>query len=154
LRAGTENVLGIAGLGKAADLAIQRLLRNDSIALLRDKLENGIKRISPQAELNGEKTNRLPGTLNLRFPSFRGESLVLAMDKKGVALSSGSACRSGSPKPSKTLLAIGLSEEEAHCSLRFSLGIHTTNEEIESTIKKFGEVIEEAKNIVRFVSCR
>ncbi len=154
LRAGTENVLGIAGLGKAADLAIQRLSQNKAIVVLRDKLENGIKNIFPHAKLNGDKMDRLPGTLNLVLPGLRGESLVLAMDKKGIALSSGSACRAGSPKPSSTLLAIGISEEDAHCSVRFSIGIHTTEKEIERTLKSFAEVIEEAKNAVRFVACR
>ena len=154
LRAGTENVLGIAGLGKAADLAMQRLQQNKTIAVLRDKLENEIKNIFPKAKINGDKTDRLPGTLNLQLPGLRGESIVLAMDKKGIALSSGSACRAGSPKPSSTLLAIGLSEEDAHCSVRFSLGLHTTEEEIDKTIKSFAEVIDEAKNAVRFVSCR
>ncbi len=154
LRAGTENVLGIAGLGKAADIAMQRLSKNDSVASLRDKLEEEIYKIYPDAKLNGDKNSRLPGTLNLVFPGLRGESVVLAMDKKGIALSSGSACRAGSPKPSGTLLAIGLSEEDAHCSVRFSLGLHTTEEQIERTVKSFAEVIEEAKNTVRFVSCR
>jgi len=85
---------------------------------------------------------------------MRGESVVLALDQKGVSLSSGSACRSGSPKPSHVLLAIGLSEEEAHCSIRLSLGVDNTDEEIDRTIALLGDIIRMSKNAVRFVPCR
>jgi len=154
VRAGTENVLAIAGLGKAADLAVQRLPQMKEVGKLRDKLEKGIKEILPECKINGHPQQRVPVTLNVTLPEMRGESVVLAMDQKGVALSSGSACRAGSPDPSAALLAMGLSSEEAHCTVRFSLGIHTTEQEIERTLELFKEVITEAKTMVRFVPCR
>lgn len=154
LRAGTENVLAIAGLGKAADLAVQRLADMKRITKLRDHLEDGIKKILPDANLNGHRDSRVPVTLNMTLPEMRGESIVLAMDQKGVALSSGSACRAGSPDPSHALPAMGLSEEQAHCSVRFSLGIHTTNQEITQSLERFRQVIDESKLTVRFIPCR
>ncbi len=154
LRAGTENVLAIAGLGKAVELAVQRLPQITKIKELRDRLEQGIRAVYRDAQLNGHPNRRLPGTLNMILPGLRGESVVMAMDQKGVALSSGSACRAGSPHPSHALLAMGLSEEEAHCSIRLSLGLHTTEEEIEITLQRFKEVIEETRSAVRFVPCR
>lgn len=80
--------------------------------------------------------------------------MVLALDQKGISISSGSACRSGSPKPSHALLAMGLSEEQAHCALRFSLGVATTPEDIERTLDCIGRAIRESMNTVRFVACR
>ena len=154
IRAGTENVLAIAGLGKAADLAVQRLPQMERVRKLRNTLEKGIKKILPASKINGHPQERVPVTLSVTLPGMRGESVVLAMDQKGVALSSGSACRAGSPDPSSALLAMGLSSEEAHCTVRFSLGIHTTEEEIKRTLELFKEVITEAKTMVRFVPCR
>ncbi len=154
LRGGTENVLAIVGLGKAADLAVQRLPQLERIGQLRDKLERGILEILPEAKINGHAEFRVPATLNLTLPELRGESVVLAMDQKGVSFSSGSACRAGSPDPSHALLAMGLSVEEAHCSVRFSLGIHNTEGEIDRVIELFAKVIAEAQHTVRFVPCR
>jgi cysteine sulfinate desulfinase/cysteine desulfurase-like protein len=88
------------------------------------------------------------------FPGMRGESVVMALDQKGVCISSGSACRSGSPRPSETLLAMGLTEEEAHCTVRISLGLGTTDDEIDRTITLLNEVITETRNSVRFAPCR
>lgn len=154
LRAGTENVPGIAGLGKAAELAIQRLPEMDRIRALRDRLEKGIKEIIPNSKRNGPRELRLPNTVNLTLPGMRGESVVLALDHHGVALSSGSACRAGSPEPSHALLAMGLSAEEAHCTLRFSLGLGNTEEEIERTLELLEQMIRETTASVRFVPCR
>src|SRR5271157_1208134 len=154
LRAGTENVPGIAGLGKAAELAVQRLPRMADVQALRDRLERGIREIVPGAKLNGPRENRLPNTLNVTLPDLRGESVVLAMDQKGVALSSGSACRAGSPDPSHALLAMGLSETDAHCALRFSLGIGNTEGEIDRTVQLLGELMRDVSSGIRFVSCR
>jgi cysteine desulfurase NifS len=154
LRAGTENVPGIAGLGKAAELASQRLPEMDRIRALRDKLEEGIRAIVPHAKRNGPLQQRLPNTVNLTLPGMRGESVVLALDHLGVALSSGSACRAGTPEPSHALLAMGLSEEAAHCALRFSLGLGNTEEEIDRTLALLEEMIREAGAGVRFVPCR
>ena len=141
LRAGTENVLGIAGFGRAAELALKHLPESEFIREKRDQLERGIREILPQARVNGHPRLRLPNTLNVTFPGFRGESLVLALDQRGVAVSSGSACRAGIPEPSQVLLALGLSEEEAHCALRFSLGRENTAEEIERTLSILGDII-------------
>jgi len=154
LRAGTENVMGIVGLGKAAELAIDSLSRRDHIREMRDRLETGIGKLIPNVKLNGHGEQRLPNTLNLTFPGVRGESLVLAMDQKGIAISSGSACRAGLPEPSHVLMAIGLSEEQAHCSLRFSLGLENIENEIDQTVSVIGEIVREQKAMVRFVSCR
>lgn len=154
MRAGTENAAGITGLGKAAELAVKRLPEMDRVRRLRDRLERGIREFLPEARINGHARERLPNTLNMCLPGLRGESLVMAMDHKGVAFSSGSACRSGSPKPSHALLAMGLSEEEAHCSIRLSLGLENTSHEIDRTVALFKEVTRDAGSTVRFVPCR
>jgi cysteine sulfinate desulfinase/cysteine desulfurase-like protein len=154
LRAGTENVAGIVGLGKAAELAVKRLPETGRVKTLRDRLENGIIEIVPEAKLNGNTHKRLPNTLNISLPGVRGESLVIAMDQEGISFSSGSACRSGSPKPSHALLAMGLSDEAAHCAIRLSLGIFNTEEEIDQTIYLFKKVLKDAGTTVRFVPCR
>jgi len=154
LRAGTENIPGIVGLGKAAELAERRLPLMSGVRDLRDRLERGIRELVPGARLNGPVEPRLPNTLSMSLPGMRGESVVLAMDQKGVSLSSGSACRAGSPEPSHALLAMGLSEAEAHCSVRFSLGIGNTKAEIDFTLTTVKEMIEEAYGNIRFVPCR
>ncbi|MFH0823691.1 MAG: IscS subfamily cysteine desulfurase, partial [Pseudomonadota bacterium] len=154
LRAGTENVPGIAGLGKAAEIAIQRLPEMTKVRTFRDRLEDGIKKLVPDAKRNGPLEQRLPNTLNVTLPGMRGESVVLALDHLGAALSSGSACRAGAPEPSHALLAMGLSAEEAHCALRFSLGLGNTEEEIDRTIDMLEEMIRETAAGVRFVPCR
>ena len=97
---------------------------------------------------------RLPNTLNVTLPGFRGESIVLAMEQYGVYFSSGSACKSGSSAPSHVLLAIGLPEKDAHCTLRFSLGDENTEEDIDLTIEYLGNTIRNSKSIVHFVPCR
>ena len=154
LRAGTENVLGIVGFGKAAELALKHLPEAESLREKRDRLERGIRELLPRARVNGHPVRRLPNTLNVTFPGFRGESLVLALDQRGVAVSSGSACRAGNPEPSHVLLALGLSEEEAHCALRFSLGRGTTEEDIDRTLSILGDILQNQQAVVRFVSCR
>ncbi len=154
LRAGTENVAAIAGFGKAAEIATGRFNRQNDIQRLRDKLESEIRVLVPEAKLNGHIDNRLPNTLNMTLPDMRGESVVLAMDQKGVSMSSGSACRSGSPEPSHALMAMGLSEDEVHCSVRFSLGHDTTEAEIDKTVELLAEIIRDVKDTVRFVTCR
>ncbi|MEN8263087.1 MAG: IscS subfamily cysteine desulfurase [Nitrospirota bacterium] len=154
LRAGTENVTAIVGFGKAAELAAQRIPDMQRVHELRDKLERGIRELLPGAKLNGDPDRRIPNTLNMCLPGLRGEALVMAMDQKGIAFSSGSACRSGSPDPSYVLLAMGLTREEAHCSIRLSAGIGNTEEEIDRTIHMFENVISEMSSAVRFVPCR
>ncbi len=155
LRAGTENVASIAGLGKAAELIPSRLSMMGKLAAMRDRLRGEIMKITPEAFVNGpEHGPSLPNTLNMTLPGYRGESVVLAMDRKGVYLSSGSACRSGSPDPSHALLAMGLSEEEAHCSVRFSLGHDCVDDDIDHAARSLREVVEESSSVVRFAPCR
>ncbi|MBI4964546.1 MAG: IscS subfamily cysteine desulfurase [Desulfomonile tiedjei] len=154
LRAGTENVPGVVGLGKAAELAAQRLPEMRQVREIRDRLESGIRSLVPDCKLNGPVDERLPNTLNLTLPGLRGESVVLALDQKGVALSSGSACRAGSPEPSHALIAMGLSDAEAHCALRFSLGRENTVEEIDRTLELMDRMLKEVSSGIRFVPCR
>ena len=154
-RAGTENTPGIVGAGAAAELADQRLnLMTSQVKGRRDELWQGIARIFPEARLNGHPTERLPNTLNVSLPGIRGESLVLALDQQGIAFSSGSACRSGSPKPSHALLAMGLSEDQAHCAIRLSLGPDNTPEHIARTLAAMATVVHDSLSSVRFVPCR
>jgi cysteine sulfinate desulfinase/cysteine desulfurase-like protein len=154
-RAGTENMAGIIGLGCAAELALAEV-QNDPEMLLkkRDDLMNGIKKLIPGAVLNGHPQQRLPNTLNMTLPGLRGESLVIALDQHGIALSSGSACKSGSPDPTHVLIAMGKSEEEAHCSVRFSLSQQTTDADIKETLTALKEVLVELETTVRFLPCK
>lgn len=154
LRSGTENVQGIGGFGKAMELVPKFLGCMGRVQELRDRLEAGIENMVPDYRLNGHRNRRLPNTLNMSLPGLRGESLVLEMDKRGVCFSSGSACHAGSSEPSHALLAMGLSQELAHCALRFSLGYKTSEQDIEHTLQLLKEVIESSRNIVRFVSCK
>ncbi len=154
LRAGTENVPVIVGMGKAAELAIQNLYTNRNILKLRDKLEVGIRKLVPEAVLNGPRDLRLPNTLNMTLPKLRGESLVIALDQHGIALSSGSACKSGSPEPTHVLIAMGKSVEDSHCSVRFSLSHYTTEREIKITTEALKQVLKEMENTVRFLPCK
>ncbi len=130
-RPGTENVAAIVGLGKAAEIA-QNSLAADAkqVSALRDKLERGLLDLIPQIRVNGLRALRTPNTTNIMFAGIEGEALVIALDLKGLACSVGAACSSGAVEPSHVLTAIGLSQEEAKSSLRFSLGRHTTESEI------------------------
>jgi cysteine desulfurase NifS len=156
LRSGTENVPGIAGFGKACELAQRRLDEGEMKRLeaLRDRLEQGIRALIPEARRNGPEGCRLPNTLNLTLPGIRGESLVLFLDRKGICFSSGSACKSGHPEPSHALLAMGLTPEQAHCAVRFSLGWGNTAEDIDYVLECLEETLRETGSAVRFVSCR
>jgi cysteine sulfinate desulfinase/cysteine desulfurase-like protein len=154
LRAGTENLLGIIGFGKAAELAMDGLADMARVQSLRNKLQNGIGNIIPESKINGHMESRLPNTLNVTFPKMRGESIVIALDEYGIAVSSGSACRAGQPEPSNALMAMGMSEEDAHCAVRFSLGHMNSESDIDFTIKTLEHIIKEQGAIVRFVSCR
>jgi len=156
VRSGTENVPGIAGFGKAVELALRGINTGEpeKMAMLRDRLERGIIELISGARRNGPERERLPNTLNMTLPEIRGESLVLFLDRKGIAFSSGSACKSGNPEPSHALLAMGLTPNEAHCSVRFSLGAWNTEEEIDYVIEALTEVLRETHSAVRFVPCR
>ena len=121
---------------------------------LRDKLERGVLGLLPGARLNGVTRSRLPNTSNMVLPGLRGESLVVAMDQRGVSLASGSACKSGSPDPTHVLLAMGMSVEDAHCSVRFSLSEETTEQDIDRAVAAMGDVLEEMETTVRFLPCK
>ncbi len=154
LRAGTENVPAIVAMGKAAELARTGLRETDRVRRLRDRLERGVKKLVPGAHLNGHPEKRLSNTLNMTLPQLRGESLVLALDQKGIALSSGSACKSGSPDPSHVLVAMGMSPQDAHCAVRFSLSSKTTEDDIERTLRALEQVLVEMETTVRFLPCK
>ena len=126
-RPGTENVPGIVGLGKAAEMARTTLAQDAArISALRDTLENGLLQRVRDSSANGSRAPRTPNTTNITFQGIEGEALVIALDLKGLACSTGAACSSGAVEPSHVLTAIGLPPEEARASLRFSLGRHTT----------------------------
>ncbi len=151
-RAGTENVAGIAGLGKAAELAEKRLVQGKEVEVmkLRDKLIKGITEKIDHAYLNGHPTKRLPGNANFCFEFIEGESMLLSLDMEGVAASSGSACTSGSLTASHVLLAIGLPPEIAHGSLRLTLGKDNTEEEIDYVIDILPGIIEKLRALSPF----
>ena len=135
-RAGTENIPGIVGLGRAAELARAELGTEPArIAALREKLEAGIMGGVPKVVRHGEGAPRVPNTSHLSFVGVEGEHLVLALDTKGVAVSSGSACKSGSSNPSHVLLAMGVARDVAQSAVRFSLGRWTTEAEIDRVIE-------------------
>jgi len=151
-RAGTENVAGIVGMGKAAELAEKRLTQGeeDKIIKLRDKLIKDIAEKIDHVHLNGHPTKRLPGNVNFCFEFIEGESMLLNLDMEGVAASSGSACTSGSLEPSHVLLAIGLPHEIAHGSLRLTLGKDNTEEEVEYVIGILPKIIEKLRDLSPF----
>jgi cysteine desulfurase len=134
-RPGTENVAGIVGLGKAAEIA-RKSLAGDAqrISVLRDQLQQGLLQRVPQSRVNAGSAPRTPNTTNLVFPGVEGEALLIALDLKGLACSTGAACSSGAVEPSHVLTAIGLPPEEARASLRFSLGRHTTPADIDFSL--------------------
>ena len=132
-RAGTENVPGIAGLGKAAQIAAAALVRGDdkNMAALRDRLQQGILAQVDEASVNGDTGSRVPNTTNIRFDHIEGEAIVIALDLKGLAVSTGAACSSGAIEPSHVLIAMGMRPDQARASIRFSLGKQTTAEDID-----------------------
>ena len=148
LRAGTENVPGIVGLGKAAEIAKRDMPKKlTHITALRDKLIKGIMEKIPDIKLNGHPTQRMPGSVNFSFLYVEGESLLLNLDLKGIAASSGSACTSGSLDPSHVLLAMGLTHEVAHGSLRITLGRANTEDDIEYCLTVLPEIVERLRSM-------
>jgi cysteine desulfurase len=142
-RAGTENVPGIVGLGKAADIAKQALDRGDAqkMAAMRDRMEQGILAQVQEAGVNGEGASRVPNTTNLHFDHIEGESLVIALDLKGLAVSTGAACSSGTIEPSHVLIAMGLRPDQARASIRFSLGKQTTEADMHFALSLVPETV-------------
>ncbi len=145
-RAGTENVPGIIGFGKAMELArLERKERAEHLLPLRDKLITGILERVPDSFLNGHPTLRLPNNVNVRFKYIEGESICLNLDFLGIAASTGSACSSESLEPSHVLLSIGVSPEEAHGSVRFTLGRDNSEEDIDYVLENLPVVVEKLR---------
>lgn len=146
-RPGTENVAGIVGLAKALEISMQnRQEKNKDLEKKRDFLITELLKIK-RSRLNGDRTQRLPGNVNISFEGIEGESLLLLLDAAGICASSGSACTSGSLDPSHVLLAIGLVHEVAHGSLRISLDESTTMEELEYTVSEVKKVVERLRSM-------
>ena len=151
-RAGTENVPGIVGLGKACELAAKNTEQeNKRIKRLRDKLENAILEKCPGCQLNGDKDNRLPNTTNISFEYIEGEAILLMLDKYGICASSGSACTSGSLEPSHVLRAMGVPFTAAHGSIRFSLSRYNTEQEVDYTLEKIPAIVNKLRELSPFV---
>lgn len=140
-RPGTENVAGIVGMGKAAELARKYLPDEERVKRLRDKLENEILSRFTNVTLNGAKDERVPNTTNVGFEYIEGEAILLYLSERGIAASSGSACSSGSLEPSHVLRAMGVPFTSAHGSIRFSLSRYTTEEEIDYVLQVLPEVV-------------
>lgn len=148
LRAGTENVPGIVGLGKAIELAIAELPDYAArMTELRDALIDGILERIPDVRLNGHRTRRLPANVNVSVRYVEGEALLMRLDLAGIEGSSGSACTSGSLDPSHVLLAIGLPHEIAHGSLRLSLGMDNTREDVDAVLAALPDIVENLRQM-------
>lgn len=140
-RAGTENVAGIVGLGEALELAVTNMGETSArMTRMRDRLIEGIESTIPEVKLNGHRTKRLPNNVNFSIKYIEGESILLMLDMAGIAASSGSACTSGSLDPSHVLLALGLTHEVAHGSVRMTLGDDTTDEDIDYVLETLPKV--------------
>jgi cysteine desulfurase len=150
-RGGTENVPYIIGLGRAAELAMERMEEeNGRVRALRDRLETYLLKKIPNTLVNGEQEHRLPNTSSLSFEYVEGESILLLMSNEGICASSGSACTSGSLEPSHVLRAMGVPFTAAHGSIRFSLSIYNTEEEIDFVIEKLPPIVERLREISPF----
>lgn len=148
-RAGTENLPGIVGLGKAAEISLEWLANGgaEEMATMRDRLESAIVKEVEDDGVNGYDAPRVPNTTSIYFDHVEGEALVIALDLKGLAVSSGAACSSGAIEPSHVLLAMGLSQQRARGSLRLSLGKQNTREEVDFAIKVIPETVARLREI-------
>ncbi|QUI24135.1 cysteine desulfurase NifS [Vallitalea pronyensis] len=147
-RGGTENVPGIVGLGKAMEIAGSHMeAKAKSLIALRDKLIDGIKEKVPYCKLNGHPEQRLPNNVNYSFEFIEGESLLIMLDMKGISASSGSACTSGSLDPSHVLLGIGLPHEIAHGSLRITLGMHSSEEDVDYLLEVLPSIVQRLRDM-------
>jgi cysteine desulfurase len=149
-RAGTENVPALAGLGVAARLAREKIgTSGDAIGGLRDRLERGILEAVPETAVNGDRERRVPNTSNISFDGIEAESLLIALDLEGVAVSTGSACSSGSLEPSHVLRAMGLPQARTRNSLRFSLGPSTTTADVDFVVDKLPVLVDKLRRLTR-----
>jgi cysteine desulfurase len=150
-RGGTENVASIVGLGRACELAAKKMgEENTKVRALRDKLENGLLANVPRSMLNGHKTNRLPNTANISFEFVEGEAILLHLNRYNICASSGSACTSGSLEPSHVLRAMGVPFTAAHGSIRFSLSIYNTEQEVDFVLEKIPSIIASLRQMSPF----
>lgn len=148
MRAGTENVAGIVGIGKAIELAYENFDEyNKKLTDLRDYYFSQVEEKIPDIKINGHRTKRLPGNANISFKFIEGESLLLYLDARGICASSGSACTSGSLDPSHVLLAIGLPHEIAHGSLRVTFGDDNTKEDVDFLVETLVEIVARLRNM-------
>jgi cysteine desulfurase len=155
LRAGTENIAYIVGLGAACELAQKHMdEENYAIKRFRDKLEAALLATCPAAKLNGHKTSRLPNTTNISFEAIEGEGILLHLDELGIAASSGSACTTGSLEPSHVMRAMGIPYTFAHSSIRFSLSWYTTQQEIDAVIAAMPPIINKLRSLSPFVKSK
>ena len=154
LRSGTENIAGIVGLAQAIKVIQDPKIKIQNIKIkhLRDKLIKTILKVIPGVRLNGSSIQRIPNNVNLSFKGAEGEAMVVALDLKGIAVSTGSACSSKTLEPSHVLRGLGLSDEEAHGSLRITLGRHTNQKEIEKLLKVLPLIIERLRKISGYKS--
>jgi cysteine desulfurase len=148
-RAGTENLAGIVGMGKAAEVSVEWLAEGGDrrMGAVRDRLEQGILGAVSGARVNAAGAERVPNTANISFDGIEGEGFVIAMDLKGISVSTGAACSSGAIEPSHVLTAMGLSGEAARGSIRFSLGKQNTEEEVEYVLAQIPEVVEKLREL-------
>ncbi|HIJ79126.1 MAG: cysteine desulfurase NifS [Desulfobulbaceae bacterium] len=150
-RGGTENVAAIVGLGKACELAQARMdIENTKVKTLRDKLENGLLNSVPRSILNGHKTMRLPNTTNISFEFVEGEAILLHLDAYGICASSGSACTSGSLEPSHVMRAMGVPFTAAHGSIRLSLSVYNTEDDVDFVLEKLPPIIAQLRKMSPF----
>jgi cysteine desulfurase len=154
MRPGTENVPGIIGMGKAVELMMaNKEERVPRVIALRDKLIAGLLKIE-DTKLNGHPEHRLPGNANISIQYVEGEALILSLDLKGIAVSSGSACTSGSLDPSHVLMAMGLDHQTAHGSLRLTLGSENTAEEIDYVLEVIPEIVARLRSMSSVYACK
>ena len=152
-RAGTENVPAIAGMGAAASVAAAKLDRESArVAALRDRLETGILQAVEGTAVNGARDRRVPNTTNISFDRVEAESLLIALDLEGIAVSTGSACSSGTLEPSHVLRAMGFPSHRTQNSLRFSLGLFSTAEEVDRVVEVLPRLVEKLRGLTRKTS--
>ena len=150
-RGGTENVASIVALGRACQLAGEMMdEENSRVRALRDKLEKGLLASIPKSMLNGHPTNRLPNTTNISFEYVEGEAILLHMNQYSICASSGSACTSGSLEPSHVLRAMGVPFTAAHGSIRYSLSVYNTEEEVDFVLEKMPAIIANLRELSPF----
>ncbi|MBU1177507.1 MAG: aminotransferase class V-fold PLP-dependent enzyme [Patescibacteria group bacterium] len=147
MRSGTENTPGIIGLGEAIKKVEQSKSKNQSIKKLRNKLITGILKDIPNSQLNGSLEKRLPNNAHISFDGAEGESIVMELSQRNIFVSTGSACASNSLSPSSVLIALGLSREQSHCSIRFTLGRQTTSSDIDFVLKVLPGIISRLRKI-------